>query len=94
MPTEVPIERGRLWPIMFGLLGAFNLADYFYKFSFQPDDLLKGLGFLCMVPLAYLHPGADIFNPGVARIRPAGWAKWLSFLGLSLVAAGFAIGWL
>ena len=92
MSTEISVERGGLWPIMFGLLGAFNLADYFYKF--QPDDLLKGLGFLCMVPLAYLYPSAYIFNPGAARIRPAGWAKWLSLLGLALVATVFAIEWL
>jgi hypothetical protein len=79
---------------MFGLLGAFNLADYFYKFSFQPDTLLKGAGFLCMVPLAYLYPSAYIFNPSVTRTRPAGWPKWLSLLGLALVAAGFATEWL
>ena len=89
MATEISEERGRFWPIVFGLIGSFNLIDYFYKFSFQPDDLLKGLGFLLVVPLAYLYPSAFSFKPDPARTRPATWAKWLSFIGFALVIAGF-----
>jgi hypothetical protein len=94
MATETSVKRGRFWPIVFGLVGAFSLVDYFYKFSFQPDNLLKGLGFLCMVPLAYFHPGASDSKPGPTRTRTAVWAKWLSFAGLALVIAGFVIQWL
>ena len=94
MATETLVERGRLWPIVFGLIGTLNLVDYFYESSFQPDDALKGLGFLCMVPLAYLHPSAFSFKPDSARTRPAIWPKWLSFVGLALVTAGFVSQWL
>ena len=54
MSTQRVQERGVFWPIAFGLLGTLNVIDYFYKFAFQPDDLLQGLGFLCVVPRAYL----------------------------------------
>ena len=52
MKSLAPQERGRLWPILLALMGLLGIADYLYKYSFQPDDLLKGLGFLLMVPLA------------------------------------------
>jgi hypothetical protein len=79
---------------MFGLVGTLNLIDYFYKFSFQPDDLLKGLGFLCMVPLAYLYPRAYTLKLDPLRTRRGDWARWLSFVGLALVVAGFTTSWL
>ena len=94
MATQTSVERGRLWPILFGVLGTLNLVDYFYQFAFQPDDLLKGLGFLCVVPRAYLEPDTFVFRPDPAHKRPATWAKWLSFLGFALVIAGFLTEWL
>ena len=94
MATEVSEERGRVWPILFALMGGVTLVDYFYKFSFQPEDLLKGLGFLLMVPLAYLYPRAYSFKPTSALPRPARWTTWLSFLGFALLIAGFAVQWL
>ena len=52
MKSLAPQERGHLWPILLALMGLLGIVDYLYKYSFQPDDLLKGLGFLLMVPLA------------------------------------------
>jgi hypothetical protein len=94
MATQISEDRGRFWPIVFSLLGCFNLIDYFYKFSFQPDDLLKGLGFLLVVPLAYRYPSAFNFKQDPSRSPPAIWAKWLAFTGFALVIAGFATEWL
>ena len=94
MAIQTSEERGMLWPILFGLMGCFNLVDYFYKVSFQPDDLLKGLGFLLMVPLAYRYPSAYNFRRDPTGPQPAVWTKWLSFTGLALVIAGFLMKWL
>lgn len=88
-------ERGRLWPAALGLIGALNLADYFYRLSFQPDDLLQGVGFLLVVPLAYLHPAA-FADPFRARGSPAGsaWSRRLARVGILLAIAGFVVEWL
>ena len=92
--TSTREDRGRLWPILFGLMGLLSIADYFYKHSFQPDDLLKGLGFLLMVPLAYLYPNAHSSKHGYAHTAAAPWAKHLSYAGLTLVIAGFTAQWM
>lgn len=93
MKTLAPQERGRLWPILLALMGLLGIADYLYKYSFQPDDLLKGLGFLLMVPLAYLYPNAYSSTQKYAQTAAAPWTKYLSYAGLALVIAGFAVQW-
>ena len=87
-------ERGKLWPVVFSLLGILNLIQFFYQAKFQTTDLLQGIGFLLMAPLPYLYPSSYSFNPNTLRVRPAAWTKWLSGVGLALVAAGFAVQWL
>lgn len=94
MATATTENRGRLWPVLFALLGGLNIVDYFHKSAFQTADLLQGLGFLLMVPLAFLYPSAYTFRPGVVRVRPAAWTKWLSTFGIMLVISGFAVQWL
>ena len=94
MTTGALVKRGLFWPIAFGLFGVLTLVDYFYKSSFQSDDLLKGLGFLFMVPLAYFHPSAYSSRPDSVLAGPATWTKWLSFVGLALVIIGCASRWL
>ena len=94
MTTAAVEGRGRFWPILFALIGAINIFDYVYKLSFQPSDLLQGLGFLFMVPLAYFHPSAYSFKRNAVRARPGPWAKGLSVLGVALIATEFALRWL
>ena len=94
MATQISEDRGSLWPIAFGLMGCFSLVDYFYRLSFQPDDLLKGLGFLLFVPLAYRYPSAFNFKPDPTRSPPATWAKWLSYAGFFLLITGYVSAWL
>ena len=86
--------RSRIWPTFYFLLGGINLADYFYRSSFQVYDLLQGLGFLGVVPLAYLYPEAFFPTKNTADSRPARWARVLSFVGIALVVVGLAIEWL
>lgn len=89
-------QRGKFWPLLFGLLGALNIVDFFYKLAYQPDDLVQGLGFLLVVPLAYFVPAAFSFEPRTQKlqVRPA--VKGMAVVGTSLVLAGFAfqLGWL
>ncbi len=94
MATAISENRGRFWPVLLVVLGSFSIVDYFYKLSLQPDDLLVGLGFLLMVPLAYLYPSAFQFKANPARSQPAPWASWLSLLGVLLVIFGFVLQWL
>jgi hypothetical protein len=94
MAAKISEKRNLWWAVAFGLLGGLNVLDYFYKYSFQPDDLLKGAGFLLVVPLAYLYPHYFDFKRGSARVTPAVWARALAFIGLGLVLIGFLVEWL
>ncbi len=92
MQVESSQGRGRFWPVLFAVLGALNLIDYFYKYSFQNDDLLQGIGFLLIVPLAYLVPAAFSLDPRSNKLlRP--WIRDTAITGALLVAVGMAIQW-
>ncbi|RUO68438.1 hypothetical protein [Idiomarina ramblicola] len=80
--------------IVFTLLGILGIVDYVYMDSFHTDDLLKGIGFLLMVPLAYFYPSAYSFKKASTSTRAALWSEYLSYVGITLVIAGFILRWL
>lgn len=86
-------ERGKWWPLLFGALGALSFASFFYKFNYQVDDLLQGIGFLLAVPLAYFAPVAMSFRPRPEKLLVHPWLKGMAILGLCLVLVGFVIEW-
>ena len=94
MTNATSSQRGLLWPLLFVLLGAFNLACHFLGYSPGQDFLLKGVGFLLMVPQAYLYPYAFFAKNRSASLAPAPWATWLSWGGVGLWLAGYAMQWL
>jgi len=94
MTTAASKLRGLLWPLLLVLLGAFNLACHFLGYSLGQDFLLKGVGFLLAVPLAYLYSHSFFSKTHPAYVAPALWAKWLSGAGVGLVVAGYALQWL
>lgn len=95
MTREMAQKRGNFWTVAFSLIGAINIFDFFYKSAFQTDDLLQGLGFVLMAPLAYYVPSA-FSNPfklkqGKVHINP--WLQSASIIGVSLVTVGTAMQW-
>ena len=42
MKLEAKEKTSRFWVGMFAVFGTINLFDYFYKFSFDLDNLLQG----------------------------------------------------
>lgn len=93
MQAESSRDRGRFWPVLFAVLGALNLVAYLYKYSFQIDDLLQGIGFLLIVPLAYLVPAAFSFEPRSNKLQIRPWIRGAAGAGALLVAVGLAIQW-
>jgi len=86
-------EHGTWWPLLFGVLGVLNLADFFYEFNYQADDLLQGLGFLLAVPMAYCAPASFSFKPRPQKLKVHPWLRGMTIVGLCLVAAGFVVEW-
>ncbi|MBN8224307.1 MAG: hypothetical protein J0L89_05765 [Xanthomonadales bacterium] len=86
-------QRGTLWPLLFIALGMINIFDYFYKSTYQLQDLLQGVGFLLVVPLAYFVPAAFSFGSGASKPRASAWLNVMAVAGLALVSTGFALQW-
>lgn len=86
-------ERGKLWPLLFTILGVANVFDFFYKSTYQSDGLLQGVGFLLVVPLAYFAPAAFSFGARAEKPRVSVWLNGMAIAGLALVTTGFALGW-
>ena len=94
MAFDAKGKRSRFWPGMFAVLGTINLFDYFYKSAFKPDDVLQGIGFLLIVPLAYVQSKSFAFRfRERSEQRPLIALGWLAVVGIALVAAGFATEW-
>ena len=94
MQLGEPQQRpGRAWPILFGLLGTLNLVDFFYKSAYQLDDILQGIGFLLIVPLAYFVPAAFSFTPRTHKLQISLLLKGSAMFGMLLVLFGFAVQW-
>ena len=69
-------DRGRLWPLLFTILGAVNVFDFFYKSAHQTSDLLQGIGFLLVVPLLPTTPPlAATAPPKACPSRTRDWGK-------------------
>lgn len=86
-------QRGRFWPPLFGLLGVLNIVGFFHGSAFQADDLMQGLGFLLVVPQAYLVPAAFSFEPRTQKPQARPVIRGLAIAGLLLVLVGFAFEW-
>ena len=86
-------DRGRLWPLLFTILGVVNVFDFFYKSAHQPDDLLQGIGFLLVAPLAYFSPAAFSFGTRTEKPRASVWLNGMAITGFALVMTGFAFKW-
>ena len=86
-------DRGMLWPLLFTILGVVNVFDFFYKSAHQPDDLLQGIGFLLVAPLAYFSPAAFSFGTRTEKPRASVWLNGMAITGLALVITGFAFKW-
>jgi hypothetical protein len=94
MAFDAKEKRSRFWPGMFAVLGTINLFDYFYKSAFKPDDVLQGVGFLLVVPLAYVQSESFAFRIRDGRERRSHVALyWLASVGIALVTTGFATEW-
>ena len=93
MKLDQQKERGKLWPLLLGVLGALNLFDFFYDFAFQVYDLMQGIGFLLVAPLAYFSPTAFSLSPQPKKLRVHPLLRAMAFTGLILVAVGMAIQW-
>ena len=79
-------DRGRLWPLLFTILGAVNVFDFFYKSAHQTSDLLQGIGFLLVVPLAYFSPNSLSFGTLTEKPRASVWlSSWPCSLWLKRV---------
>lgn len=87
-------RRGSIWPLILLALGVINLTCHFMGFSPKLDFLLKGVGFLMMVPQTYLSPRSSGFGAQEGQVALAPWAKWLSVAGFALVIVGFVVGWM
>ncbi|HAS23080.1 MAG TPA: hypothetical protein DCR51_08100 [Idiomarina loihiensis] len=93
--TKIASEKHSYFlAIVFTLLGVLGIVEYLYQYSFHTDDLLKGLGFFLMVPLAYFYPSAYSFKKASTSTRAALWSEYLSYIGITLVIAGFILRWL
>lgn len=94
MTKETPRKRGYFLTIFIALLGTLSIADYLHEYSFHTHDLLKGLGFLLAVPSAYLCPSVYSLKQQPANIDEPTWAKYLSYVGVLLIVAGFTLQWI
>ena len=86
-------DRGRLWPLLFTILGAVNVFDFFYKSAHQTSDLLQGIGFLLVVPLAYFSPNSLSFGTLTEKPRASVRLNGMAITGFALVMTGFAFKW-
>jgi hypothetical protein len=94
MAFDAEQKRSRFWPGMFAVLGTINLFDYFYKSTLRPDDVLQGIGFLLVVPLAYVQTESFAFRFRERQQQRGHTAlDWLAVVSFALVAAGFATEW-
>lgn len=83
--TKTALEKHSYFlAIVFALMGILGIVDYLYKYSFHTEDLLKGLGFLLMAPLAYFYPCIDGVKKASTSTHAVLWSKYLSTLGLRL----------
>lgn len=93
--TERPV-RGKIWPAFILLLAGINIADYLYEPATSLHHLLQGIGFLLMVPMAYLYPIR--FNVPLSEIaRPVAIKPWLTACnvsGTALLLSGLVVMWL
>lgn len=86
-------QRGRVSPLLFTALGVFNVFGFFYKSTHQSEDLLQGVGFLLVVPLAYFAPTTFLLGTRARRPHVPTWLNGMAIAGLALVVTGFALGW-
>ena len=93
MTTKTPTKRRYLLPILIALMGLTYIVDYFYQYTFLLQDLLRGAGFLLVVPSAYLSPMVFSTLEQAAKADEPLWAKRLCYLGIALIVAGFIIDW-
>jgi hypothetical protein len=93
MATQEQPQRGTWWPLLIAFLGVFGLLDYFYKSNFSIHDLLRGVGFLLMLPEAYLHPANFALGKRQAKLRQSTATTWLALFGVALAVAGVLLEW-
>lgn len=86
-------RRGTLWSLLFIVMGAVNVFDYFYKPTHQLQDLLQGVGFLLVVPLAYFAPNVFSFGSGVSKPQASILLSSMAVTGIAFVITGFAFQW-
>ena len=93
MQSTVVQKRGKIWPILLLVVCASNLADYFYKSSYQPHDLLQGLGFLIGAFWLYFDPASLTTKSNVEPpLKPA--IRVIGMFGVALLIAGLVFEWL
>lgn len=92
--TDRP-ARGKIWSAFVLLLACINIADYLYEPASSLHHLLQGVGFLFVVPMAYLYPIR--FNVPLSEMaRPVEIKPWLTacnVTGTALLLAGIVVMW-
>lgn len=77
-------------------MGAYSLANYFYRANYDLGDLLQGIGFLLAAPQAYLSPEKFLAPLRVRNFKPhlSSFVDWLTFVGCVFLIVGLVVKWL